>query len=196
MAYSTIDNQYVTAIEQYPDLARLDNYTFSIIFNQNSNDKFIIKYNANSLQIFPRISQNEKDITNVCQFYVGKNFTLLEILHILEIHVCRLNSTEEGITNKDLSELQLAANKLASDITLKTQQINGIQRKMIRCSSSVPDLYHLTKLDEAKVLKSEVVEMKREIESLRADIELETKQFQDYLKLMAEVIKKAKLPKS
>lgn len=196
MDISSIESQFNVAIKQYPNLSRLDNLTFLIRFDGNTNENYQIKYFSNNSQIFPQITQNDKNITQLCQFYAEKPYELIEIIKILQLHVQKITSSDYNFNNKNLSELQCAANKLASDISSKTEQINGIQRRMIRCSSSVPDLYHLTKHDEAQMLKTEVVQMKKEIEILRADIALETKQFQDYLKQIANIIKMAKFPKS
>lgn len=194
MNISSIESQFILALKEYPNLSRLDDLTFAIMFDGIIDEKYQIKYNSNNSQVFPQITKNDKDITYLCQFYAEKPFQLIDIIKILQIHVQKSNSTDSG--NKNLTELQLAAKKLASDISSKTEQINGIQKRMIRCSSSVPDLYHLTKRDEVQMLKTEVVQMKKEIENLRADIALETKQFQEYLKQIANIIKMAKLPQT
>lgn len=196
MNSSTIDAQYNIAQKQYNNISRIDDLTFLIIFDGCPNEKYQVKYCSDNSQIFPQITQNDRDITQLCRFYAEKPFQLIEIIKILQIHVQKTNLSEINLNNRNLSELQIAATKLASDISSKTEQINGIQRRMIRCSSSVPDLYHLTKRDEAQMLKSEVVQMKKEIEILRADIEMETKQFQQYLKQIANMIKIIKVPTS
>lgn len=190
-----MDEQFDEALQQHPELLRTNNSSFSICFSNYPSQQFRIKYDLDNFKLFPKITENGSDITKLCKFYIESTYKLIDIINFLKIHVDGQKSSAVH-TNQQILDLQTAANKLTSDMSAKKEKINLMQTKIIHCSSSMSDLTTLTKIDEASFIKSEVVQMKKEIQALREELASETKQFQDYLKQIAELVKKGQILKT